>query len=160
MDTTRKRYPPQVIDHERRAQEKSAVGDCDLLVQPQTDSQAEDLCEQRSVRLIVGAAWVGLISEVRKDYSDGFGFHRHVRRFADPWHAVAECRAAVAALNIARDDVTGGVTQAAMDSERGPVFASMLLVCGIPLAFDPLQGPDLAWVDSPDAPLPKESVHA
>jgi hypothetical protein len=120
--------------------------------------EAEDLREQRSVRLIVGAAWVGLIAETRKDYADGFSFHRYVRRFANPGHAVAECRATVAALNIARDDVSGGVTQAAMDSERGPVFAGVLLVCGIPLAFESLQGPDLAWVDSPDAPLP-ESVH-
>jgi hypothetical protein len=140
--------------HEGLAQEKSAIGDCDFLTQPQDDSQAEEFREQRSIRMLVGAAWVGLISEVRKDYADGFHFCRYVRRYADPWHAVAECRAAVAKLNIDRRNVTGGVTLAAMDSELGSMRASALLVCGIPLAFDPLQGPDLAWVDLPSAPLP------
>jgi hypothetical protein len=95
-----------------------------------------------------------MISEVRKDYADGFHFSRYVRRYVNPWHAIAECRAAIARINIDRSNVTGGVTQAAMDSELGPLRAGALLVCGIPLAFDPLQGPDLAWVDLPSAPLP------
>jgi hypothetical protein len=159
MYTTKKRPPPASDLREGLAQTKSAVGYCDPVVQSRNESQPEDFREQHSVRLIVGAAWVGLIAETRKDYADGFGFHRYVRRFSNPGHAVAECRAAVAAVRPKRCDVSGAVTLAAMDSERGPVIASMLLVCGIPLAFDPLQGPNLAWVDLPNAPLP-DAAHA
>jgi hypothetical protein len=154
MYPTKKRPPPAGDLREGLAQEKSAVGNCDFLTQHQANSQSEDFREQRTVRLIVGAAWVGMISEVRKDYADGFHFSRYVRRFVNPWHAIAECRAAVARLNIDRSNVTGGVTQAAMDSELGPLRAGALLACGIPLACNPLQGPDLAWVDLPSAPLP------
>jgi hypothetical protein len=134
-----KRCPPQVIDHKRRAQEKSAVEYRDLVVR---------------VRLIVGAAWVGLISEV----ADGFYLHRHVQRFDNPVDAVIECRAAHAALGGDRCDVSASVTLAAMDSERGPMFAGVLLVSGIALAFDPLRGSDLEWVDQPGSSLPKDSV--
>jgi hypothetical protein len=154
MYPTKKRPPPADDLHEGLAQEKSAAGYCDFLTQPRDDSQAEEFREQRSVRLIVGAAWFGLVSEVRKDYADGFHFRRYVRRFVDPRHAVAECRAAVSALDIDADSVNGSVTLAAMDSERGPLRASMLMAYGIPLRFDPLQGPDLAWVDFASAPLP------
>jgi hypothetical protein len=154
MYPAKKRPPPAGDLREGLAQEKSAVSDCDFLIQHQADSQAEEFREQRSIRMLVGAAWVGMISEVRKDYADGFHFHRYVRRFVDPGHAVAEYRAAVATLSVDRRNVTGGVTLAAMDSDLGPMRASALLVCGIPLAFDPLQGPDLAWVDLPSAPLP------
>jgi hypothetical protein len=154
MCHTEKRPPPADGFHEGLAQTKSAVGNCDFLTQAQADSQSEEFREQRTVRLIVGAAWVGMISEVRKEYADGFHSCRYVRRYVNPGHAVAECRAAVATFNVDRSNVTGGVTQAAMDSELGPMRASILLVCGIPLAFDPLQGSDLAWVDFQSAPLP------
>jgi hypothetical protein len=95
-----------------------------------------------------------MISEVRKDYADGFYLSRYVRRFVTPGHAAAECLAAIATLKIDRSNVIGGVTEAAMDSELGPMRAGRLLVYGIPLAFEPLQGPGLAWVDFPNAPLP------
>jgi hypothetical protein len=53
------------------------------------------------------------------------------------------------------------VTQAGMNVNggRGAQYARELLHHGVALAVRPLQGVDLKWVDSLDAPLP-ESVHA
>jgi hypothetical protein len=148
MRSTGKRCPPQVIDHKRRAQEKSADYDCEFL----TRLQDEDL--HSSVCLIVGAAYVGLIYEV----GDSFHLHRHVRRFDDPLDAVIKYRAALAALGGDRCDVSASITLAALDSEHGESFAGVLRVCGIRLAFRPLRGSDLEWVDQAGSSPPEDSV--
>jgi hypothetical protein len=163
MCPTEKRPPPADDFHEGLAEEKSAVGDCDFLTQPQDNSQAE----QRGARLIIGAAYIGWLIETYKNDAR----HCYAARTTNPKTAVPRYRAIAAAFGVDPPGCTmwgigyrlfAHVTQAGMNvnSGRGAQYARELLHYGVALAFRPLQGPDLAWVDLLDAPLPKESVHA
>ena len=161
MYPSKKRLPLADDFREGRAQEKSAVGDCDFLTRPQGNSQGE----RRSARLIIGAAYIGWLIEMHKND----GRHCYAERTTNPKTAVPRYRAIAAAFGV---DPPGcmmwgighrlfaHVTQAGMNlnSGRGAQYARELLHHGVALASRPLQGIDLEWVDQAGSSLPKDSV--